>query len=87
MKTKILFGTPCYGGMMHTRYFMSVLRILPELDKMGIEYTFALPSSESLIPRARNKVVAEFIGRKDCTHLLFIDADINLNAEYTRLLS
>jgi len=33
--------------------------------------------SESLITRARNRMLATFLERKDCTHLFWIDADVS----------
>jgi hypothetical protein len=44
----------------------------------GIEVKFYYLFNESLIQRARNYIVDEFM-RSDCTHLLFIDADIGFN--------
>lgn len=44
----------------------------------GIEVRFYYLFNESLITRARNYCVDEFL-RSDCTHLMFIDADIGFN--------
>jgi glycosyltransferase involved in cell wall biosynthesis len=76
MAPRILIGTPCYGGNMNVNYFHSIRKLLPALEKKGIEFHIKTLSQESLITRARNTIVAEFLGRKDFTHLLFIDADM-----------
>jgi hypothetical protein len=47
----------------------------------GIAVKFSFLFNESLITRARNYLVDEFIHRSDCTHLLFIDSDINFNPQ------
>ena len=49
------------------------------LDR-GIGYNWQFLYNESLITRARNGLVKMFY-QTDCTHLLFIDADISYRAE------
>ena len=49
------------------------------LDR-GIGYNWQFLYNESLITRARNGLVKMFY-QTDCTHLLFIDADISYHAE------
>ena len=46
----------------------------------GIDLRFYYLFNESLITRARNYCVDEFL-RSDCTHMLFIDSDIGFNAQ------
>jgi len=77
---KLLIGTPCYGGQCFVGYHESVLRLQKVLLILGIEHEFLTFGSESLIPRARNSIVAAFLSKK-FTHLLFIDADITFNPE------
>ena len=48
--------------------------------KYGIEAKFSFLFNESLITRARNYLVDEFL-RTDFTHMLFIDSDIGYNAK------
>ncbi len=81
MSAKILIGTPCYGGNLSVNYFHAMRRLLPLLEKQGVEVFLKTLAQESLISRARNTIVAEFLGRKDFTHLLFIDADIGFEPE------
>jgi len=79
-KTKLLIGTPCYGGMMYIDYFNATLRLSSLLTQLGIEYEVLTFGNESLITRARNSIVAYFLS-KDFTHLLFIDSDIGYHPE------
>lgn len=75
-KTKILIGTPCYGGVVHSGYFQSMIELTSNLTKLNIEYEVINIGNESLITRARNGIVAKFLSSDDYTHLMFIDADI-----------
>jgi hypothetical protein len=45
----------------------------------GVTTKFSFLFNESLITRARNYLVDEFLSRSDCTHLLFLDSDINFD--------
>jgi hypothetical protein len=78
-KNKLFVATPMYGGMAHGLYIKSSLDLQNVMSKYGIETKFSFLFNESLITRARNYLVDEFL-RSDCTHLLFIDSDINYTA-------
>jgi hypothetical protein len=79
-KTKLFIATPCYGGALTEPYFKSILRLVFFFDKHNIPLQFGTIANESLVPRARNTLTAFFL-RSDCTHLLFIDADIEFKVE------
>lgn len=79
-KFKPLICTPCYGGLLTQQYVQGYASLIHSLEKSGCQYVPLIFGGESLITRARNRAVAEFI-RSDCTHLLFIDADIGFKAE------
>lgn len=72
---KILFATPCYGGNCGEPYLRSMLELVGFLSKTNVKYGFSSIVNESLITRARNRLVKEFLD-SDYTHLFFIDADI-----------
>lgn len=80
-KTKLFIGTPCYGGMLSVAYFQAIMQLTEHLRSKGIEFEVFTKSNESLITRARNTLVAEFIGRTEFTHLLWIDADMGFEPE------
>ena len=77
-KCKLFVATPMYGGMNHGMYAKSCLDLQGLCTQYGIEVRFSFIFNESLITRARNYLVDEFI-RSDFTHLLFIDADIHFD--------
>jgi hypothetical protein len=79
-KSKLFIATPCYGGALTEPYFKSILRLVFFFDKHNIPLQFGTIANESLVPRARNTLAAFFL-RSDCTHLLFIDADIEFKVE------
>lgn len=79
-KKKLFIATPMYGGMCNGMYMKSCLDLQSACTHYGVEVKFSFLMNESLVQRARNYLVDEFIHRTDCTHMMFIDADINFNA-------
>ncbi len=73
----ILIGTPAYNGQLHVDYLHSIL----DIAKAGIPYSVVTIGNESLITRARNTLIATFHSMPVFTHLLFLDADVYLDAE------
>lgn len=85
-RPKPFIATPSYDGRFCTNYLVSVLELRAFLHNRDIEHEFFF-LSESLIVRARNDCVANFL-ETDCTHLFFIDADIGFEPEaFYRLLT
>jgi hypothetical protein len=78
-KKKLFVATPMYGGMNHGLYMKSCLDLQGLCFQYGIETKFSFLFNESLITRARNYLVDEFLHRSDCTHLLFLDSDISFD--------
>jgi len=72
---KLMIATPMYGGQCFGFYAQSLLLTQEVLRQSNIPFCFQFMYNESLIPRARNALVKAFL-KGDCTHLLFIDADI-----------
>jgi len=77
--TALMLALPAYGGQVTTVFMESLLRFSELARSQGIGVTLKILSQESLIPRGRNTLVAEFLGRPELTHLLFIDADIGFD--------
>jgi len=82
LQTKKLFvATPMYGGQNHGLYMKACLDLQGLCLQYGVQIKFSFLFNESLITRARNYLVDEFLDRSDCTHMLFIDSDVNFNPQ------
>ena len=80
-KKSLFVATPMYGGMNHGLYAKACLDLQAICMQYGVTVKFSFLFNESLITRARNYLVDEFLNRSDCTHLLFLDADIHFNPQ------
>jgi hypothetical protein len=75
---KIFVATPMYGGQCGGQYCKSTADLAAMAAGYGMDIRFFYIFNESLITRARNYLVDEFL-RSDCTHLMFIDSDIGFD--------
>ena len=77
---RIMIATPCYGGLIHEPYLRGLTSLVAQFAGAGAPINLATVVNESLITRARNELVKHFM-MSECTHLIFIDADIGFTAE------
>lgn len=77
-KRKIFVATPMYGGQCHGMYCKSTADLSRLASHYGVDVKYFYLFNESLITRARNYCVDEFL-RSDYTHLMFIDSDIGFD--------
>ncbi len=75
---KIMIATPMYGGQCTGIYTKSATDLASLAHQYGVKLSFFFLFNESLITRARNYLVDEFM-RSDYTHLMFIDSDIGFD--------
>ena len=73
---KLYILTPCYGGMSHVNYTVSLISTLDVMRHYGIHCRVEFCKNDSLVSRARNNLVARAMADPECTHMLFIDSDI-----------
>jgi hypothetical protein len=79
-KQKIYIATPCYGGMTSSFYTQGMASLFQLAGAYGIPIAYQTIVNESLITRARNQIVSDFMTLEEYTHLVFIDADIQFQA-------
>jgi len=79
-KKKLFVATPMYGGACAGMYARSIADLAAICAKYEIPLQLYYLFNESLITRARNYCVDEFL-RSDATHLMFIDSDIGFNPQ------
>jgi hypothetical protein len=77
-KRKLFLAVPMYGGNCVGMFAKSVADLSAICAANGIELRSYFLFNESLITRARNYCVDEFM-RSDCTHMMFIDSDIGFD--------
>jgi hypothetical protein len=74
-KWNVLFAIPCYDMQISEPTVLSLIKTMMYFRDHGIKFGLCT-ITDSLINRARNSVVAKFMGFEKATHLMFIDADI-----------
>lgn len=77
---KLFLAAPMYGGQCAGMFCRSVMDLAARCTSLGITLQVYYLFNESLITRARNYCVDEFL-RSECTHLMFIDSDIGFNPD------
>jgi hypothetical protein len=75
----VFIATPMYGGMAAGIYTVSMVQLSAIFLRNRIDSLYAVTSSESLVPNARNVLTHQFL-ESQATHLMWIDADIGFNA-------
>lgn len=78
MKHHVVISTPMFGGMCTGHYTQSLLMTGATFTQSGIQMSAMMMFNESLIQRARNGLVKNFL-KTDGDYLMFIDADIGWN--------
>src|SRR3990167_6654805 len=78
-KRKVMIATPMYGGQCAGQYTKSSVDLGVMATKYNMDVRFFYIFNESLVQRSRNYLCDEFL-RSDCTHMVFIDADIGFDA-------
>ena len=82
-----LFITPCYGSQLTTLFAKSLLALNNHCWHVGLNAVISINPGDSLVTRARNESMVEFLANPNFTHLFWIDSDIGFSPEAaTRLL-
>lgn len=78
---KLFLSTPCYGGLCLEKYMTSIIKLQLRLIREGIQLMLDTTENESLVHRARNVAIGRFMQKTDADYFMFIDADIDFDAE------
>lgn len=76
----VFLATPCYGQQVTMQYANSLVSLVEDFRARGVSLRRHLSSGDALITRARNNLVNQFL-RTGCSHLLFIDSDMEFRPE------
>lgn len=77
----LVIATPCYGGVVAANYTLALLSTVMRLQPLLRRINIAMIANESLVTRARNTLMAQFLADPNTTHLMFIDADVEWSPE------
>ena len=78
---KLFIATPAFGHQVTTNYANSLLKFVSTSHpRLAVSSAVRLQSGMALVTQARNNCVAYFLN-SDCTHFLFIDADIGFEPD------
>ena len=78
-KPSLMIATPMYGGMCTGAYVVGLIGTINKMRAVGVSTFWAHIMNESLITRARNELARLFL-EKEMDYLMFIDADIQFDA-------
>lgn len=76
---RLMVATPIYDGAQGT-YVRAALDLALKAQALGVSVRFEFILYQPSITRARNMLTGMFLA-SDCTHMLFVDADIDFTAE------
>lgn len=79
--------TPAYGGNVSVGFTRSLLKLTNAAWEAKIPFNIRIESGSSLVTRARNEMLVDFLIDPSLTHVIWIDADISFDpADLFRLL-
>lgn len=77
---RLMVAIPAYDGKLNLKTAFALARLSAMVGHYGIHLELSQVSGCSLITKARNSLVTDFM-LSDCTDLLFIDADVIVQPE------
>ena len=78
---KLFIATPAFGHQVTTNYANSLLKFVSTAHpRLAVSSAIHMQSGMALVTQARNNCVSYFLN-SECTHFLFIDADIGFEPE------
>jgi hypothetical protein len=77
---KIMLGLPTYDFKVTAKLAISLASFCVQAQQHGVDIQICNISGCSVVSRVRNLIATDFL-KSDCTDLMFIDSDINFEAE------
>jgi hypothetical protein len=77
---KIMLGLPTYDFKISAKLAISLASFCVQAQQHGVDIQICNISGCSVVSRVRNLIASDFLA-SDCTDLMFIDSDINFDAE------
>jgi hypothetical protein len=81
IRANVYVATPSYGSVVATAYVLGLLDLYEASERYGFGLRTHFNRFDSLITRARNTMVAEFLADSRFTHLMWIDGDIGFKGD------
>lgn len=79
--TGLMIAVPAYGSNLHTACAKSINAATIQLAMLGIYHDVCYLVSESMVTRARDQILAVFMGSPQFSHLLMVDSDVEFPRE------
>jgi hypothetical protein len=77
---KVMLGLPTYDFKISAKLAISLASFCVQAQQHGVDIQICNISGCSVVSRVRNLIASDFLS-SDCTDLMFIDSDINFDAE------
>ena len=83
-KQKVMVATPLYNSQGFGNYIRSLVKAVGMMEQLKIktnffDYKVLIPEGDAYVHNVRNMIAREFL-KTDCTHLLFWDSDVQVDA-------
>ena len=69
----LLVAMPCYGGMVSDKTAKGLFNLGKELRTAGIDHGLITIANESLVTKARSRIVNFFMNNTEYEYILFIE--------------
>lgn len=77
----LMIGIPAYDSKIDINSALNLLQVAGKAGQHGITMQVAHISGCSILPKARNTLIARFM-ESDCTDFLFLDTDVTFEPDY-----